>query len=150
MLVRMVEEHLEGGTVIDVRTGMEFVTDNAATVARIVEERPPATGEFLEGFVDHTRRPLRPRMDHMPDKSAGKHGNVAQAELGGCINALTHFARRPLRPRGAPKPRRMKARKTRVIGGMDCQHLAREIRRHLGDRESETSNFRPELIAIAC
>src|SRR5580700_2762769 len=133
MLVCMVEERLEGGAVIDVRTGMEFVTDDAATVARIVEERPPATGEFLEGFVDQTRRPLRPRIDHVPGKSARKHGNVAQAELSGCIDALAHFARRPLRPLGAPKPWRMKARKTRVIGGMDCQHLAREIRRYFGN-----------------
>src|SRR5215831_6230718 len=130
MLVRMVEEHLEGGTAL----------------ARIVEERPPATGEFLEGFVDHTRRPLRPGIDHMPGKSTRKHGKVAQAELGGRINALTHFARSPLRPRGTPKPRPMKARKTRVIGGMDCQHLAREIRRHLGDRESETGKLGPELV----
>src|SRR5215469_10392211 len=150
MLVCMVEERLEGGAVIDVRTGMEFVADDAATVVRIVEERPPATGEFFEGFVDQTRRPLRPRIDHMPGKSARKDGNVAQAEPGGCVDALAHFARRPLRPRGTLKPWWMEARKTRLIGRMDCQHLARKIGGHFGNRESENRKLGLELVAIGC
>ena len=36
MLVGMVEERLEGLAVIDVRTGMELVADNAAAVARVI------------------------------------------------------------------------------------------------------------------
>ena len=51
----------------------------APSFAGIVEERPPAAGEFLEGFIDQTRRPLRPEVDQVPGKSAGEDGNVAQA-----------------------------------------------------------------------
>ena len=39
---------------VDVGAWMEFETEHAAAVAGILEERPPAAGEFLEGFIDQT------------------------------------------------------------------------------------------------
>ena len=79
MIVSVIKEHFKGGAVMDIGAWMEFETEHAASVAGIVEERPPAAGEFLEGFIDQTRRPLRPGVDHVPGKSAGEDGNVAQA-----------------------------------------------------------------------
>ena len=92
MVVGVIEEHLERGAVVDVGAGMKFEADDAAMVMRIVEQRPPAASEFLEGFVDETRRTLRPGIDHVPGKSARERGNVAQAKLRRSVDAFPHFA----------------------------------------------------------
>ena len=52
MVVRVLEEHLEGGAVEEVGAGMQLVAEDAAVVARQVEQRPPAAGQLLEGLVD--------------------------------------------------------------------------------------------------
>ena len=52
MVLGVFQEHLEGGAVVEVGAGMKFVAEDAALVARQVEQRPPAAGEFLEGLVD--------------------------------------------------------------------------------------------------
>src|ERR1700722_5717938 len=50
MVVGVIEEHFKGGAVMDVGAWMELEPERAAAVAGIVEERPPAAGEFLEGL----------------------------------------------------------------------------------------------------
>ena len=61
---------------MDVGAWMEFETEHAAAVAGIVEERPPAAGEFLEGFIDQTRRPLRPGVDQVPGNPPERTGTL--------------------------------------------------------------------------
>ena len=76
-LLGVFEKHLERGAVVDVGAGMKFVAENAAMVMRIIEQRPPAASQFPEGFVDETRRALRPWIDQVPGKSARQRWHVA-------------------------------------------------------------------------
>jgi hypothetical protein len=48
MIVGVIEEHFKGGAVMDVGAWIKFETEHTAAVAGIVEERPPAAGEFLK------------------------------------------------------------------------------------------------------
>ena len=71
MLVGVVEEHFEGGTVENIGAGVQFKADHSAVVGRQIQQGSPEPGEFLEGFVDEAIGTLRPGIHHMPGKAAG-------------------------------------------------------------------------------
>jgi hypothetical protein len=46
------EEHLEGDAVMQVFARMDLVADVDAAILGMVEDRPPALGQFVEGGLD--------------------------------------------------------------------------------------------------
>ena len=88
MLIDLVEEHLEGGPVIEIGAGMELVAEGDTPVAGVIENGPPTRGELREGLVNDSLRPLGPRVDHVPGEAARHRGDVAGAEVHRCIDRL--------------------------------------------------------------
>lgn len=57
------QEHLERGAVEDVLAGMDFIADIDTVFVIDIKDRFPARRQFLEGFLDQPRRPLRPGVE---------------------------------------------------------------------------------------
>jgi hypothetical protein len=70
MAADALEKHLEGHAVMQVFARMDLVADVDAAVLGMVEDRPPAFGQLVEGGLDETRRPLRPGIDIGPGQRA--------------------------------------------------------------------------------
>ena len=56
-----IDEALECCAIMKILAGMDFVADVASCLVECVEDRQPATSQFLESSFDQTRRALRPR-----------------------------------------------------------------------------------------
>src|SRR6202011_3366015 len=64
------EQHLEGDAVADVLAGMDLEAEIDACVLIRVQDRMPASREFVERGLDHSGRSLRPRIEERPGQRA--------------------------------------------------------------------------------
>src|SRR5690606_27452620 len=63
VVVHALKEHLVGDAVVQVLAGMDFVADVDARFIKGVEDRRPAAGQFVEGFLDKTSGTLWPGIE---------------------------------------------------------------------------------------
>lgn len=63
MVLRPLEEHLEGDAVMQVFAKMNLVANIHALLVREILDRLPALRQLVKGGSDKTCRTLRPRMD---------------------------------------------------------------------------------------
>jgi hypothetical protein len=74
---------------------MDLVAEVDARFLISVEDRTPATREFVERGLDQARRPLRPGIKKGPGQRAGKADAAGEAEAAGRLRGLHHLVYRP-------------------------------------------------------
>ena len=101
----------------------------------MVQQRQPAAGQFVKGFLDQTRRALRPRVKIGPSQSAREGGVFGQAQISAGGQGFFDLIHRPFGPRLgiAAHGGGGKTVKLGVIGGMHGDQLALQMGRQLGD-----------------
>src|ERR1700730_13893856 len=77
------EQHLEGDAVADVLAWMDLKTEIDASLVIGVQDRTPAAREFVESGLDHSGRPLRPRIEERPGQRARKADAAFEPEPAG-------------------------------------------------------------------
>ena len=82
VILGMLEKQLKGRTIVNIRTRMQLVPEDATLVMRQIKQRHPAFCEFFERFVDQSRRTLRPGINHVPGKATGHGRNIPQSKVG--------------------------------------------------------------------
>src|ERR1700704_6283630 len=98
MIAGGLKEHLEGDAVADVLAGMDLIAEIHAGLIIRIQDRTPAAGKFVEGGLDQTRRPLRPRIEEGPGQRAGKAEAGFESKPAGRLRGLDQLIRRPALP----------------------------------------------------
>lgn len=150
MIADAVEEHFEGGAVVEIFAGMDFEAEIDAGFIKGVENREPALGELVEGGFDEAGGALRPGIDVGPGERAGK-GNVRfEAEIGGSPRRLQELLDGPRLAllRMAVKILGSEAVEHRVVSGMAGDKLALEMCREFRDGEFVARGDGLQIIAI--
>jgi hypothetical protein len=105
------EEHLVAHAVVQVFARVDFVAHVHACRVEGIEDRAPAAREFVEGFLDESRRARRPRVEVRPGQRTREGGvrrepRLAEALAAKCSCCTAHCWRRTGSPRtsGAAKP----------------------------------------------
>src|ERR1700754_377797 len=75
------EKALEGGAVVEILAGVEFIADIDAGLVESIEDGSPTLPEFREGFLDQPSGALWPRVEQMPGQRAGESCMRSQAEM---------------------------------------------------------------------
>src|SRR5690606_20875597 len=81
MIVGRFEETLKRHAIVQVFTGVNFITQIHSCLIKSVKNGKPALGEFLETIIDKSGSTLGPGIDRMPDQRAGERGVSRQAEV---------------------------------------------------------------------
>jgi hypothetical protein len=126
-----VDEPLKGCAIEEVLARVDFVADIAAHVVIGVENGLPPFGEFRKGRFNHTRWPLRPRIDIGPSERAGERDRRLKPEMLGGRRRQHQLLDRPSLPRLrlAMDFRWRKGIKRLVKGRVDRNQLALQMGR---------------------
>ena len=132
------EEHFEGGTVVEVFAGVEFVGDIDAVLVCKVEDGEPAGGEFFEAVFDEACGALGPGVEKGPEESAGEGGRDGEAHIGAGLDDVLHLLDGPFAAGFgvAANFRGSEAVEEFVVGGVGGDELALEVACQLGDGEA--------------
>ncbi len=65
-----VEESLEGGSVVEVFSRVDFIGEVDATFVEVLKEWHPSTAQFFKGLLHQSSRALRPRVEIRPSEGA--------------------------------------------------------------------------------
>src|SRR6266545_4876114 len=140
-------EHLEGNAVAHVLAGMYLIAEVDARFLICIEDRTPATREFVERRLDQARRPLRPGIKERPGQRAGKAHAAGEAEAARRLRGLDHLVYRPdlAFVRLAPDCRRCKSVEGFVVGRVNRDELSLQVGGQFGDHQtvarSHAGNF---------
>ena len=150
MIAHRGEEPLEGCAVVQIFAGMQLKARIHSGLIECIQNRQPARCEFLEGFVNKTRRPLWPRIKERPRQCARERRMRLQAQPTTCLGCPTQLLHRPCRLglRVTGKLRRRKAIEQRIEGGMARHQLPLQVRREFRHRESGLRRNPLHLIAV--
>src|SRR3954468_7944371 len=89
------QEYLEGDAVADVLAGMDLETEIDAGLLIRIQDRTPAPRQLVEGGLDHSWRPLRPRIDEWPGPRAGETHAAGEAEPARGLRDFDDLIHRP-------------------------------------------------------
>jgi hypothetical protein len=150
MVADALQEHLEGDAVMQVFARMDLVADVDAAVLGMIEDRPPAPGQLVEGGLDETRRPLRPGIDIGPGQRAREARHRIDAHVLRGLERHLDLLDRPFLPRLriAAHLRRRKPVEGLVIGRMHGDELALQMGRQLGHLDAVVARDALEFVAI--
>ena len=143
-------EHLEGNAVAYVLAWMDLVAEVDARFLIGVEDRTPATREFVERGLDQARRPLRPGIKEGPGQRAGKADAAGETEAAGRLRGLHHLVYRPDLTflRLAPDCRRRESVEGFVVGRMNRDELSLQVGGQFGDHQAMARGHAGNFIAI--
>ena len=129
---------------------MDFVAHVDALGVGIVEDRLPAPGQFVEGGLDETSRPLRPGIEIGPCQRPGKGRMGIDAEIVGRLERILDLLHGPFLPRFgiAAHFRCGKAVERLVIGRVNGDQLALKMGGKLGDLDAVLARNACEFVAI--
>ncbi len=145
------EQHLEGDAVADVLARMDLKTEIDASLVIGVQDRTPAARKFVEGGLDHSRRPLRPRIEERPGQRARKADAAFEPEPAGRTGGFDELIDRPTLTflRSAFDRWRRKGVKGFVIGRMHGHQLSLQVRGQFGDHQAMARGHARDVVAIS-
>src|SRR5258705_5995641 len=81
VIAHAVEKHFEGRAVVQIFAGMDLKTEINPRSVECIENRLPASRQFVEGCLDQSSGALRPGINVRPRERAGKCSMRAQPEI---------------------------------------------------------------------
>src|SRR5262249_36258067 len=115
---------------------MDLEGDIDARLIEGVEDRPPAPSELVEGGLDQSGRALRPGIEVRPRERPGEGGVRGKAEIGRGLRRELQLLNGPRLALARIAAHRLgrEAVEGEIVGGMDRDQLALQVRRELGRR----------------
>ena len=150
MIFHAVEEHFEAGAVVKIFAGVNFEAEIDADFVEFIEDRSPALGEFVECGFDEAGGALRPRIHVGPGERAGECDVGDEAEIFGSFGGVMELFDGPglagfgiVADFGSGE-----AVERGVVGGMDGDELALQVRREFGDGEAVLFRDAGDFVAV--
>ena len=144
------EEALVGRPVEQILAGVEFEAAVDAEFVVEVEDRPPASGEFVEGRVDEVGRARRPRIDERPGEGAGEGDVRVEAEIAAGAGGELHLVdAQAWRAFGVAAHLRRREGIERVVEDrIDRHQLALEVGGEFGDLDAVLRRDPLQFVAV--
>ena len=122
---------------MQVFTGVDFKTDIDSVILENIQDRMPSTREFVERILDQASRALRPRIEIRPRQRARETGMRGKAQTAAGDRGQLDLVNRPSLSRGgiAAHFGRGKGIELGIVGGVNRDQLALQVRRQFGDRQ---------------
>ncbi|MNS95797.1 hypothetical protein D3C72_1300690 [compost metagenome] len=150
MLVHYIEEALEGSTVVQILTGVDFEAQVHAAGVERIQDGAPAAAEFGEGFLHQPGRALRPRIEIRPGQRAGERGVRGQPQALAGLGGQQQLLHRPglAGDRIATLVRRRESVEQAVVGGMDGDQLPLQVGGQFGDLQAMSGQHAGDVVAV--
>src|SRR6267154_3285989 len=145
------EKHFEGRAVVQIFAGMNLKTKIDSRNVKCIENRLPASRQFVEGCLDQSGRALRPGINVRPRERSGKCSMRAQPEISGSLRGVLQLLHSPSlsRARIPLHGIRRKAVKRDVIRGMHRDELPLQVRRQLRQLQAVARQSAGYFVAIS-
>jgi hypothetical protein len=124
-----IKEHLEGRAVVQVFAGVQFERDIDAILIEDIQDRLPASRQFIKRVLDEAGRALGPRVKVRPCKRAREAGLRGQSKPAAGTGGKLKLCHRPLlaRRRIAAHVGRGETVELNIVGGVNRDQLALQV-----------------------
>ncbi|OBX33808.1 hypothetical protein A8U91_02850 [Halomonas elongata] len=150
MVVHGFEETLEGGAVVQVLARMNLEAQVDALFVEDIEDRPPATGQLGEAFLDQPRRALRPGIEVGPQQGAGEGAVRPEAQASAGAGGELELLLGPVAPciGAAMQVSGSEAVEQFVEGGVHRHQLPLKVGGKLADRHACLGAASVQLVTV--
>src|SRR5882762_9111549 len=145
------EKHFKRRAVVQIFAGMNLETEINPRSVKCIENRLPASRQFVERGFDQPSGALRPWINIRPRERAGKCGMRAKAEIRRSFRRILQLLHSPSLPRArTPLHRvRRKAIERDVVSRMHRDKLPLQVRRQLSQMQPLARQRAGHLVAIS-
>ena len=145
-----VQEHLEADAIVQVFAGVNLIAQVHTHGIGMIQDRPPARRQFVEGRFHQPGGPLRPGIDVRPGQRARKGGMGRQAKIARCGQRHLDLIYRPGLPRLWVAAHRWGGKTVEglVIGGVNGHQLPLQVGRQFCDRDAVGGGNALDLVTV--
>ena len=95
VVVGFFQEHFIGNTIMQVFSGMDFVTEVNPVLIKYIQDGRPSFGQLGESCFYQSCGPLWPGINRMPEQGTTESSMGIQSQVGRCLGCVLELLYRP-------------------------------------------------------